>query len=406
MAEQALNETKRWVVFALVGMGHLVSHIYILALPPLFALIKADLEVSFAALGMLVTAFHIATGAMQIPAGWAVDAVGARKTLVSGLTLAAASMALLGVAESYAVMMLLVVLAGIGNSVFHPADYAILSNTVAERHRGKAFGFHLLAGNLGFALAPILMVSLAAAFSWRWALVAVGVSGLGVALCMILFGQGLKAAKAVAKQPCSHEESGASRSFLTPALWVMLVFFILISMVTAGIQSFAVSAFAARDGLSLELGNAALSAFLTASFIGVALGGIIADKLRSPVLVVAGAMVAGALALAALAWLTMPIAMLVTAMAIAGAAIGLMRPARDLMVNAVTPPGMTGKAFGFVGTGLSVGGAIAPVTFGWLIDIGAPGHIFILATIFLALSVVAALMAQVLGANRSSSVRG
>ena len=137
-----------------------------------------------------------------------------------------------------------------------------------------------------------------------------------------------------------------------------------------------------------------------------ALGGIIADKLRSPVLVVAGAMVAGALALAALAWLTMPIAMLVTAMAIAGAAIGLMRPARDLMVNAVTPPGMTGKAFGFVGTGLSVGGAIAPVTFGWLIDIGAPGHIFILATIFLALSVVAALMAQVLGANRSSSVRG
>ena len=405
VADEELKSTKRWVVFSLVGMGHLVSHVYILALPPLFALIKADLEVSFAALGMLVTAFHIATGSMQIPAGWAVDAIGARKTLVSGLALAAASMALLGVADSYALMMLLVVLAGVGTSVFHQADYAILSTTVAEHHRGKAFCFHLLAVNLGFALAPILMVSLATAFSWRWALVAVGVFGLGVALCMILFGQGLKAAKSSGQQPSAQQDSSAPRSFLTPALWVMLVFFILISMVTAGIQSFAVSAFAARDGLSLELGNAALSAFLTASFIGVALGGIIADKLRSPVLVVAGAMVAGALALAAVAWLTTPIAVLITAMAIAGAAIGLMRPARDLMVNAITPPGMTGKAFGFVGTGLSVGGAIAPVTFGWLIDIGAPGHIFILSTLFLVLSVVAALMAQVLGANGSSSVR-
>src|SRR5690606_32915434 len=56
-------------VLALVGSGHTVSHLYLLVLPPLFPLLRDDLGVSYAALGLLVTVFNVATGVAQIPAG-------------------------------------------------------------------------------------------------------------------------------------------------------------------------------------------------------------------------------------------------------------------------------------------------------------------------------------------------
>ena len=52
--EHALTRGERTTVFALVGAGHFMSHVYILSLPPLFALIKSELEISYAALGLLV----------------------------------------------------------------------------------------------------------------------------------------------------------------------------------------------------------------------------------------------------------------------------------------------------------------------------------------------------------------
>ncbi|MGY8994153.1 MAG: MFS transporter, partial [Rhodospirillales bacterium] len=71
------------MAFALVGSGHTMSHIYMLTLPPLFFLIKEDLGVSYAALGLLVTVFHVATGVCQIPSGILVDRMGARVTLTT-----------------------------------------------------------------------------------------------------------------------------------------------------------------------------------------------------------------------------------------------------------------------------------------------------------------------------------
>ena len=104
---------------------------------------------------------------MQVPAGFLVDRFGTRITLTVGMLLCAASMAAVGAVDAYWVMVALTSVAGIGNSVFHPADYAILAASVDDRHLGKAFGFHLLAGNLGFAAAPVLMVALAALWDWQ-----------------------------------------------------------------------------------------------------------------------------------------------------------------------------------------------------------------------------------------------
>ena len=80
--KMTLSTSERTTVFALIGAGHTMSHMYILTLPPLFALIKVDLDISYAALGLLVTMFHVSTGLMQVPAGFLVDRFGARITLI------------------------------------------------------------------------------------------------------------------------------------------------------------------------------------------------------------------------------------------------------------------------------------------------------------------------------------
>jgi MFS transporter, FSR family, fosmidomycin resistance protein len=371
----ALTRGERSTVFALVGAGHFMSHVYILSLPPLFALIKTELEISYAALGLLVTAFHVATGFSQVPAGFAVDRFGARKTLLFGMFLSAVCMGSVGLVETYPLMIALTVMAGVGNSVFHPADYAILAGTVQKQHLGKAFGFHLLAGNLGFATAPVLMVALAAWFDWRMAMVVVGGAGVAIGLCMLLFGHNLRAAVAPQVDTSADPCDDSAQSLLSPALLTMLGFFVLIALATAGIQTFSVTVLNKVYGVSLESANTALTVFLGAGFVGVATGGFVADRLREPVVVVNLSMLTCAVALALVSVVALPFALLLLMMAIGGAAVGLMRPARDMMVNAIAPPGTTGKAFGFMGTGLSTGGAVAPVVFGWMIDIGAAHYV-------------------------------
>ena len=149
-------------VLALIGSGHAVSHFYSLALPPLFPLLRDQLDVSYAALGLLVTMFNVATGAAQVPAGFLVDRFGARRLLLLGLAIMGAAMTALGFAPTYGLMLVLVAAAGIGNSVFHPADYAVLSASVDRAWLGRAFGIHTFTGNIGFMLAPAGMIALTA----------------------------------------------------------------------------------------------------------------------------------------------------------------------------------------------------------------------------------------------------
>ena len=406
LSRPSISSGERATVFALVGSGHTVSHIYILTLPPLFPLIKAEFDFSYAALGLLVTAFHVTTGALQVPAGFLVDRIGARATLIGGLMLAAICIGAIGLVDDYAVMFALALLAGAGNSVFHPADYAVMAAAVEEQHLGKAFGFHLMTGNLGFMVTPALMVALASLWDWRVALVAVGGLGVAVAVAMLLFGHVLRADRAVpGKKKASGAATGARVLTSGPVL-TMLLFFVLVALVTAGMQTFAVTALVDMHGISLTAANAGLTAFLVGGFLGVILGGFVADGLQRPAITVTGTMVAAAVCLALVGMINLPTAALIAVLGLAGTLIGIMRPARDMMVNSITPPGTTRKVFGFVSTGLSAGSAIAPVALGWIVDLGAPGWVFALIVGFILTSIVIATVAdRMAGGAREANLR-
>src|SRR5688500_13096579 len=125
-------------VIGLVGFGHFVSHFFQLALPPLFPILRDELGVSYTALGLLMSVFYAASSIGQTAAGFLVDRLGATRVLLAGMGTLAAAVGLAGVSPSYGFLVPLAALAGLGNAVFHPADYAILNGSVSATRVGRA----------------------------------------------------------------------------------------------------------------------------------------------------------------------------------------------------------------------------------------------------------------------------
>ena len=272
-------ERKRYAaIMGMIGSGHALSHFYLLALPPLFPLLKAEFGVGYAALGLLVTLFNVATGLVQVPAGFLVDRIGARRVLMAGLVLSGLGIGLIGLASEYWMVLGLVAIAGLGNSVFHPADYAVLNASIDPRRIGRAFALHTFAGNVGFTLAPATMILLSSLWGWRAALGLAGLAAIAVLGVLLAYGHLLKddatASRAAAGGGAAETDGAAGfRPLLTPGVLTMFAFFVCIAMVTAGVQSFSVTALVDLQGIGLASANTVLTAFLMASAGGVLLGG-------------------------------------------------------------------------------------------------------------------------------------
>src|SRR5262252_8035849 len=169
----------------LLGTGHFLSHFYQLCLPPMFIAWQKALDVSFAELGLVIAITSATAGLLQTPMGFLVDRCGARPFLIGGTLLMTLSISAMGFATTYWQLVVLALASGVGNSVFHPADYAILSGSIDPARLGRSFAFHTFAGNIGFAAAPPATAALMLLLGWRGALMFVGLLGIPVVLAII-----------------------------------------------------------------------------------------------------------------------------------------------------------------------------------------------------------------------------
>lgn len=367
-------------VIGLVGSAHVVSHFYQLALPPLFPILRDDLGVSYAALGLLSTVFFVASAVAQPAMGFLVDRIGARRVLIAGIGLLGLSCLMMGFAPAYPAFVVLAVVGGVGNSVFHPADYSILTASVSEERLGRAYGVHTVGGNVGWTLAPIVMIALAAAVGWRGALISIGVAGLALAAFLAWRGSLLRD-ESDARGRSDADGGGASRPagfafLLDVSILASFVFFVFLAMGQFGIQSFSVTALNAVYGVDLALAGSALTAYLAAGAVGTIAGGITADRVRDPGMIVAVAFVIAAPIFVAMGGLDLPFPAMFAGLVLTGFAMGAAMPSRDLIVRRATPAGATGRVFGFVYSGLDVGGTLAPVLFGAFMDAGRPDWLY------------------------------
>ena len=367
------------LVIGLVGLAHLLSHFYQIALAPLFPLLRAEFGVSYTALGLIISLFYGVSGMCQAFVGILVDRYGGDRLMLFGILTMSTSVMLMGFAPAYWVLLPLAVLSALGNSVFHPADLSILSAKVSPERLGRAFGIHGFGGTCGYFLSPIVVYYGVASFAgWRAGLIAAGLIGWGAALLILRY-------RDVLRMP-TGQAAGAEalpslafygRLVRNLPLMAAFAYFALIAGALAGVQNFSVTALVEMYGAPLALATAGLTGYLGGNAAGILLGGELADRFPRHALIATSGLVAGAAAMSTIALVPLPMLAVIPLLTAGGFFLGMTGPSRDILVRAATPPGATGKVFGFVYSGLDLGGALGPLLFGWLMDGGNFRGVFI-----------------------------
>ncbi|MFY3552668.1 MFS transporter [Achromobacter insolitus] len=385
LALDAAARRRDWKIILLIGVAHASSHFFQLVLPSLYVSLGNEFGLDFARLGLLVSTFYVVSGIGQASSGFVVDRIGARPVLWFGLACFVLSGVLIGSANGYAMLIAAAVVGGIGNSVFHPADYSIINHRISAPRLGHAFSTHGLTGNLGWALTPVFMTSITLLADWR---VAAYSAAALVALVLLLtvLGRDLIGgpspldgyADADTGKPAAKPVAKPQESVLTtlatllskPALWGAFLFFACTSIALSSVQNYTIPLLGQLYDLSKVAASSALSGYMVASAVGMAAGGFLVSANPRTERTVMVALILAGLTLVVLALGLVPSVLAAPVVALAGFCSGVAAPSRDMLIRRVTPKGSTGSVYGLVYSGMDVGSALGPLAFGLLLDAG------------------------------------
>ena len=359
-------------VISIVAIAHFVSHVHIMLLPPIFLLVKDHFDASYAEIAFAITAYNVMSALLQTPAGFLVDRIGARVMLTGGLILSGVAICVAALLPGYWFFLIGYALLGVANTVYHPADYSILSATIDGKRIGKAFSIHTFAGYLGSGVTPAMVIAAVAIWGWNGGFLVAAVLSFAAAILLMVTGSVLPRAPRRGPRPRPRRrQRGRLEAAAEPARscatccsssaspWPMAA-----SRPSRWCRWARSTAPRRRSPIS------ACRASCCSAPRGVLLGGIIADRTPHHERVAAIGFACTSTMAVLLGWVDMPAAVLIFVMSLGGLLNGMIQPSRDMMVRAVTPPGSFGKVFGFVTTGFNLGGMVAPLTYAWLMDHG------------------------------------
>ena len=372
-------------VIGLITVAHFLSHFYMTALVPFYAAISSELGASWTSLSWGIVAYVVCTGALQTPMGFVVDRFGGRRVLIGGMLVLAGGIGSIGLATELWHLIALFALAGAGNSVFHPADYSIISVSVDEERLGKAFAFHSLGGSSGMVAGPLIM-ALAINFEvpWRTAIGTIGVVGVAMALILMMF-SGLIGEGGATRR---RESAPPWRELLSSRpLLLMFLYYVCASGANSGIIHFSVPALGQLYGIPVVAAAVALTVYQVASLATVLPGGFIADWTKRLDLVMIVCLSIASLMILLTGLHVVQFWIVLGFVAVGGAMRGLVTAARDVSVRHSAGRHSVGTVFAFVSTGFLVGGAVSLPVYGYLLDHGSPEIVFWTSAVFSVLGV-------------------
>jgi MFS family permease len=380
-------------VIGLVSVAHGTSHFYHLILAPLFPWLKIEFGLSYAELGFLMTMFFIVSTIMQAAAGFWVDHSGPLKVLFFGVAMLAISAIVLSFSSGYWSLLFGACLAGLGNGVFHPADYTLINRRVSPERVAHAYSMHGVSGALGWAASPAVLVAVTTFAGWRQALLVA--SAIAFVMLAVLYWRrhvlmGSQEQRDL-EDAARKNSSALSFDYLKlPMVWMCWGFFFLSALALSGVQSFAPTAMQLLYDLPIALTTTAYSSYMLASAGGMFLGGFVATRARFPERVIAIGFILGSSISVLIAMTVVSGSTMMSLFTVMGFCVGIAGPSRDLMIRSATPKEASGRVFGTVYSGLDSGLAIGPLMFGLLMDWKMVPGVFILIAAFLMMALLTA----------------
>jgi MFS family permease len=264
----------------LAGILHAFTHVYHVALMPLYLQIQEGLHLeSIGKATLLMTVLMISYFGPSYPAGLISDHFSRKKLLAVGLALNGLGFVGLGFAKSYPIALACMVAAGIGGSLFHPAATAMVARLFPV-NTGKALGLLGIGASVGFFIGPLYSGWRGAMAGWRSAVIELGAAGMVFAVIFYLL--------ADEEAPLPHHEQHVSKPkekiFPTPGLWAVF----LAACVAFGLRDFAGMCMGSLGSLFLQRAHGfdvrhtglVLSFIYVASAVSNPLFGHLSDKAR------------------------------------------------------------------------------------------------------------------------------
>ena len=197
LAPQMSSEQRR--AAAVAGVAHALHDGYTDLIYIMLPLWQAEFGLTYAALGLLRSAFVGAMASLQIPAGYMSERFGAAIVLALGTAVAGIGYCLAGLSTAFAMLLGALLLSGIGSSTQHPIASALVARAFAGASSLKAIGAYNFAGDLGKMTVPAMLSLMLLVTPWRPALFILGSLGITVAAAILFVAPRRESARAATR---------------------------------------------------------------------------------------------------------------------------------------------------------------------------------------------------------------
>jgi len=282
-----VTDRKSTLFILLFALAHFFHHLLTAILIPLLPFIRDGFGLSYTQAGTIVSAFTLAYGFGQLPAGWIADRVGPRYLLAAGISGVAITGAMLGLSGSYGGMIACLVLMGLLGGGYHPSASPLIAAAVPREKRGQAIGIHIVGGSLSHFVAPLAAVFMAGLLGWRgvYLTTALPVFLFGLWLLLLMIRKDIKVRNAGSAEAGAGTPAAAgseSQSHTYRPLTEIAIFLVMSASVGAAVGasiSFVPLYMVDSIGVSQEAAGILYSLFYLAGMGGAPLAGMLADRL-------------------------------------------------------------------------------------------------------------------------------
>jgi MFS family permease len=353
----------------LITIGHGLTHWYPATFYLLLPLIGAELGLSYSQIGLIMTCQYIASAVANVPGGVLVDTVG-RKGLLMAISLfwVGFPYLLISFTHSFSMLLICIALVGFGNSLWHPTAIPTLGQRYPDR-KGLVLSLHGMGGNVGDAVAPVVVGAALVFLSWREVVVLNVVPGLVVAALMLVF---LGSIRLGAPRPSGDGQSFAQyarglRELLRNRSLVLLSTGSAFRTMTQTALLTFLPVYLAHDmEYSPAWVGACLFVLQAAGFAAAPVAGHFSDRLgRKHILI--GSMLSSGVVLALMAFAGGS-PLFIGLVAVLGFFLYATRPVIQAWLLETTPRNMGGSSIGVLFGAQALGGSLGPLAGGMMAD--------------------------------------